>query len=79
MEDEEKLTVCDLNNSFSDIFSENSESTEVSQEFTDSSRRGSLVSQESFDAIISNTAGKESNLASIESAYYFDMVSQLVQ
>ena len=78
MEEEEKPKACELNNTFSDTFSENSESTEVSQEFTETSRRGSLVSQDSFDAIISNIAEKESNLATTESAYYFDMVSQLV-
>ncbi len=35
--------------------SENSEDTQVSQEFALTSRRGSVASQESFEAIISNS------------------------
>lgn len=57
-EEDKQPKACELNATFGDTCSENSENTEVSQEFTEISRRGSLVSQESFDAIISNSAGK---------------------
>ena len=59
MEEEEKPKACQLNTAFSDTCSENSENTEVSQEFTEISRRGSLISQDSsFDAMIGNSASK---------------------
>jgi hypothetical protein len=66
----------------SDIYSENSEETEVSQrEFTDLvSRRGSVNSQESFDTIISTPSYKDLNAHKATSAdnLYFSRVAELV-